>query len=93
MKLMKIENLLAVNKYVVDKKAHIHLDKEKCLSCPTKPCMYACPAGLYQFVNQEMKFDYAGCLECGTCRVVCADKSAITWQYPDNGNGIVYRFG
>ncbi len=27
------------------------------------------------------------------CRIVCADKSAITWQYPDNGNGIVYRFG
>ncbi len=41
----------------------------------------ACPAGLYK--KQEdgsVRFDYAGCLECGTCRILGLD-SAL-----ENGN-------
>ncbi|MDH7479765.1 MAG: ferredoxin family protein, partial [Syntrophomonadaceae bacterium] len=41
----------------------------------------------------EISFDCAGCLECGTCRVVCPRPGAIEWNYPRGGFGIVYRYG
>ncbi|WP_243678951.1 4Fe-4S dicluster domain-containing protein [Vulcanisaeta distributa] len=33
-----------------------------------------------------------GCLECGTCRVVCPENN-IEWNYPKSGFGVQYRFG
>jgi ferredoxin like protein len=36
--------------------------------------------------------DYAGCLECGTCRIVCF-KKAIAWNHPEGGFGVEYRYG
>ena len=33
-----------------------------------------------------------GCLECGTCRVVCAPKN-VAWDYPRGGFGILFKFG
>ncbi|WP_243675885.1 4Fe-4S dicluster domain-containing protein [Vulcanisaeta distributa] len=34
-----------------------------------------------------------GCLECGTCRVVCPENN-IEWNYPPkSGFGVQYRFG
>lgn len=93
MKPMSIESLLAVNKYEVNKEAHIHINKQRCSQCLQKPCTYVCPAGLYKYENGEMNFDYAGCLECGTCRVVCNDKTAMKWQYPRSDSGIFYRYG
>ena len=33
-----------------------------------------CPAGLYTLQeNGDLAFDFAGCLECGTCRVLCGE--------------------
>jgi ferredoxin like protein len=37
-------------------------------------------------------FSYEGCLECGTCRMVCSFH-AVNWSYPKQGNGVLYRFG
>jgi ferredoxin like protein len=90
-----IEQLLGVDKFVVDDdEAHIKLNKECCRSCRNKPCMYACPAGLYTLKDEEIQFDYAGCLECGTCRVVCPQSGvALTWAYPRGGFGIQFRYG
>jgi ferredoxin like protein len=33
-----------------------------------------------------------GCLECGTCRVVCAPGN-VDWDYPRGGYGILFKFG
>ncbi|WP_192902944.1 ferredoxin family protein, partial [Pelotomaculum propionicicum] len=41
----------------------------------------------------ELSFDYAGCLECGTCRIICPKEGAISWQYPRGGFGINFRYG
>ena len=42
----------------------------------------------------EISFDYAGCLECGTCRVVCPRSAeALKWSYPRGGFGVQFRFG
>ncbi len=95
MKRLSIEQLLAVNKFNVDgDEAHITLNKENCASCTGKPCTFACPAGLYTVKEGgELSFDYAGCLECGTCRVVCPVEGALTWGYPRGGFGVSFRYG
>ena len=33
-----------------------------------------------------------GCLECGTCRLVC-DSDNVDWNYPRGGFGILFKFG
>ena len=38
-------------------------------------------------------FDYAGCLECGTCRIICGDTIIKKWAYPGPTMGVEYRFG
>jgi ferredoxin like protein len=94
-KTMSVEQLLGFDKFAVDDDhAHIKVDKEICKTCPGKPCTYACPAGLYTVKEGAISFDYAGCLECGTCRVVCPNaEKALTWAYPRGGFGIQFRYG
>lgn len=94
MKRLTIEDRLGLNKFVVDEEnAHIKLNTAICQTCEAKPCTWACPALLYSLVNGELKFDYAGCLECGTCRVICPKPGAIDWQYPQGSFGVHFRFG
>ncbi|NLK51620.1 MAG: ferredoxin family protein [Syntrophomonadaceae bacterium] len=94
MKRLTLEQLLNINKYVLDpEEKSIVLNKEICATCSTKPCIWACPAGLYFLKEEEVGFDPAGCLECGTCRVICPYPGAIDWQYPRGGFGVVYRYG
>ncbi|HOV80991.1 MAG TPA: ferredoxin family protein [Bacillota bacterium] len=94
MKRLSIEQLLGIDKFAVDdEQAHIVLNKEICAFCADKPCTFACPAGLYVWKDGEMSFDYAGCLECGTCRAVCPKEGAISWRYPRGGFGINFRYG
>ena len=38
-------------------------------------------------------FSYEGCVECGTCRIVCNEFDNVEWTYPRGGYGIQYRFG
>ncbi|NLI13257.1 MAG: ferredoxin family protein, partial [Peptococcaceae bacterium] len=53
-----------------------------------------CPACLYTLKEDgELSFDYAGCLECGTCRIICPKEGAISWQYPRGGFGVSFRYG
>ncbi|QNB46737.1 ferredoxin family protein [Thermanaerosceptrum fracticalcis] len=94
MKKLSIEERLGFNKYNVDDgKPHIILNKEICAKCIKKPCTMVCPAALYTEENGELKFDYAGCLECGTCRVICPCPGAIKWDYPQGSFGINFRYG
>ncbi|MFB6467243.1 ferredoxin family protein [Cytobacillus sp. Hz8] len=93
MKRLSIEERLGTDKFLVDDELpHITLDKNICNTCADKPCVKACPAGLYVLQGNEVSFDYVGCLECGTCRVVCIPKG-LKWEYPRSTFGIEYRFG
>jgi len=97
MSIKRIEapELLSLNKFTVDEEeAHIELDKEICRKCSEKPCLVVCPAVLYTLDKSgEISFDYAGCLECGTCRVMCKNKGIVKWVYPRGTFGVSFRFG
>jgi ferredoxin like protein len=34
-----------------------------------------------------------GCLECGTCRIICQGNNNLEWDYPRGGFGISFKFG
>jgi len=34
-----------------------------------------------------------GCLECGTCRLLCSEHHNVEWSYPRGGYGVLYKFG
>lgn len=86
-----LEERLALVRYVVDQAAHIRVDPARCASCPDQPCLLCCPAGCFTVEQGALRFAYEGCLECGTCRLVCP-LGAITWGYPRGGHGVAYRF-
>lgn len=94
-KRMEAEELLGFNKFEVDEEeAHIVLDKEICKKCLEKSCLLVCPAVLYKLDrNGEITFDHAGCLECGTCRVMCKNKGIVKWVYPRGTFGVNFRYG
>jgi ferredoxin like protein len=89
---MRIEDRLAVNKYDLDRETHITVEAEACGGCGLKPCLYSCPAVCYTLVDGKVNFSYEGCLECGSCRVVCPGK-VVHWTLPRPGLGISYEFG
>lgn len=93
MKKLSSAERLGTSKFFVDEEMpHITLDKGICARCEKKPCVKACPAGLYTLQGDSVGFDYAGCLECGTCRVVCLMKG-LKWEYPRGTFGVEYRYG
>lgn len=92
MKPEKIEDKLALNKFDVDDDVHVRLKEEGCRSCREFPCLYACPAGCFKRLEDHITFSYEGCLECGSCRLVC-DQDAIDWTLPRGGFGICYQYG
>jgi len=91
---MTIDEKMATVKIKIDKEAHITVKKEICRDCPTRPCLTICPAENYQWDEKgdDLIFNYEGCLECGTCKLICSLK-AITWSYPKRGCGVKYRYG
>ena len=85
------EELLALDRFAVDEgNPHIVVDKEICARCSKRPCLVVCPARCYQLKDGQVHFEYAGCLECGTCRIACAE---IEWHYPRGGYGVQYKCG
>ena len=78
--------------FVVGERAHITVDGDACRGCTTKACVVACPANLFvPTADGGILFNYEQCFECGTCYLVCNTEGAITWTYPDGGNGVVFR--
>ena len=92
--MMTVDQKLGLDKFEVDEgNPHITLNEAVCQACTTKPCVAACPAGLYKLDDQgKLMFDFAGCLECGTCRVVCPAGS-VSWNHPRPTFGVFYRYG
>ena len=91
---MTIDERLAVDKFAVDEdNAHIELVENPARDQFDK-LVKCCPAGLYRYEEDgSTSFDYAGCLECGTCRILCGDTILSKWENPAFGNGVSYRFG
>ncbi len=91
-----IERKLALNTNNVDaSRAHIRIiDHDVCLHCVRQQCINCCPANCY-VPNDDGRviFSYEGCVECGTCRIVCHEFRNIEWTYPRGGFGIQYRYG
>lgn len=94
-KTVSTEEKLAANKFYVDEEnGHIEISKTYQNRQEMMKLVKACPAGLYKLDETDtLTFDYAGCLECGTCRVLSKGKVITKWDYPAGGCGIEYRLG
>ena len=94
-RIMEAAELLSLNKFNVDEEqAHIMLNKDICSKCQEKSCLLVCPAVLYRLdTSGAITFDHAGCLECGTCRVMCKNRGIIKWEYPRGTFGVCFRYG
>jgi ferredoxin like protein len=86
---------LGVDKFAVNEGSpHIEIDKEYVGEEELQKVIKGCPAALYDMdENGKVKFDFAGCLECGTCRVLCGKSVVKEWNYPDSSFGVEYRCG
>lgn len=91
---VNVDVKLGVDKFFVDESnPHIVLKKQPDMEIYAL-LERACPAGLYRRDDQgNCQFDYAGCLECGTCRIIGKDSVLEKWEYPIGTMGVEYRFG
>jgi ferredoxin like protein len=92
MKQASVEDKLAVNRYSIDRDVHIQVDLEICNQCDKHFCVFVCPAQCFKLAGGRITFSFEGCLECGSCRIVCPDR-AVDWTLPRAGFGISYQFG
>ena len=95
---VNVDEALSVNKYEVDEEApHIVLaedDGSEAYREEFLKLVRVCPAALYKVDRDGAKsFDYAGCLECGTCRIACEGTIVEKWVNPGPTMGVEYRFG
>lgn len=94
MSTVNVDEKLGLNKFYVDEEnAHIVLKSD-----PDKKefhkLVLACPAGLYKIDEKgAILFDYAGCVECGTCRVLCGNTILEKWEFPVGTLGVEFRWG
>ena len=89
-----VDDYLSLNKYQVDEgNPHIRL-AEVVDEAEFDTLILVCPAGLYRRDAQgKPMFDYAGCLECGTCRIVAEGGTITSWTNPGSTMGVEYRHG
>lgn len=94
MRTFNVDQKLGLDKFYVDEEnAHIVL-KESIDMKEYEKLMLACPAGLYKLDEKGgVHFDYAGCLECGTCRVLCGKTIIEKWEFPVGTLGVEFRYG
>jgi ferredoxin like protein len=95
-KFLSLDARLGLDKYEIDEaQSHIQVDQERCQACDRKPCLTVCPAQVYQWVENHVAVRYENCLECGTCQIACSHggQGGITWQNPQGGFGIQFRYG
>ncbi len=91
---VNVDSKLSINKFFVDEEnAHIILKEDVDMN-EYKKLMIACPAGIYKLdAKGGIAFDYAGCLECGTCRILCGQTILAKWEFPRGTFGVEYRYG
>ncbi|MGZ2505051.1 ferredoxin family protein [Rhizobium leguminosarum] len=91
----RVEDKLYRNRYVVDSgRPHIKVLKHLFPSPNLLALTQVCPAKCYQLNDRgQVTIVSDGCLECGTCRVLCGATGEITWKYPRGGFGVLFKFG
>lgn len=94
---VNVEEKLFQNRYRVDAgRPHIQIrDADICRhQCKSQQCTSCCPAGCYTAEgDRSVTLITDGCLECGTCRVICTEFRNVDWEYPRGGFGILFKFG
>lgn len=92
---VKVEDKLFQNRYLVDAgRPHIKVKPHETPSPQLVALTHVCPAGCYSRNERgQVEISADGCMECGTCRVVCAESGDIEWSYPRGGFGVLYKFG
>ncbi len=92
---MKLEDKLFLVTFNADQQSHLSVkDQSVCAQCRAKPCINGCPADCWEHEKEkdEVLVSFEGCLECGTCRIICPYAN-IDWKYPRGGFGVKYKFG
>lgn len=90
-----IEGKLGLDKFRVDEgNPHIIVLERPRNQRDMEKLIKGCPAGLYR-LNEDgtVRFDYAGCLECGACRVLAGDTVIASWNHPQGTMGVEFRYG
>lgn len=97
MSTINVENKLFQNRYRVDAgRPHIQIKQpEICATdCTIQACTFICPASCYKAEgNGTVTLIADGCLECGSCRVICTEHHNVSWEYPRGGYGVLFKFG
>ena len=85
-----VSEKIGLNKYELDDDcSHIVMDEALCARCMTRYCLTICPASVYsENADKKVTADWAACLECGSCKVICPE---LSWEYPRGSFGIHYR--
>lgn len=90
---MGLKAKLGLDVFKEDKEFHIKIKSGKEKDTRLKNTILVCPAGLYsENDNGEVMISVDGCLECGTCLLVCGP-TVLEWHYPSGGAGVQFRFG
>lgn len=80
---MTVEDKLGADKFSVDEEhSHILVDKACRDAAEIDRVVRVCPAALYKKDGDGVRFDYLGCLECGTCRVLSGGQAGRELELP-----------
>lgn len=94
---VNVEEKLYQNRYRIDAgRPHIRIKQpELCRdACRTRACTFVCPAACYKTEgNGTVTLITDGCLECGSCRIICQEHANVHWEYPRGGHGVLFKFG
>ncbi|MER2607313.1 MAG: ferredoxin family protein [Siculibacillus sp.] len=92
---MRVEDKLYQNRYLVDAgRPHIKVKPHDKPSAALKSLTTVCPAKCYEENDKgQVEITPDGCMECGTCRVLCEASGEIEWDYPRGGYGVLFKFG
>ncbi|MDR1067890.1 MAG: ferredoxin family protein [Clostridiales Family XIII bacterium] len=91
---MNIDDKLGLDVFYTDENnPHIEIDEDYDVQRDIDKLIMACPAGLYAQEDGKITFNYEGCLECGTCRVLSGGKIITSWNHPRGSKGVEYREG
>ncbi len=91
---MNLDKNLSTLKYTPDTESHLKPCQDDCKVCKNRPCVNACPAGVYEWLEDEkiMLVKYENCLECGACRILC-ERQSLNWEYPKGTKGVMFKRG
>ena len=89
---ISIADKLGMDKFnVYEEGSHIEVDRQYPDTEEINRVVRICPAALYTTDSNGFRFDYLGCLECGTCRVLSRGKVVKEWNYPVGSYGVSFR--